>query len=268
MKFSIVTISYNQGAFLERAILSVLEQDGVEVEYIVVDPGSTDGSREIIDRYRGVIAQAIFEPDRGPADGLNKGFSRATGEIYGYLNSDDVFEPGALRRVADYFARHAEVDVVCGHCWVTDRRDNRLRRGWSEPFTRLSSAYGACVQIQPSTFFRRDAFRKTAGFNVENRRSWDGELLTDLFLGGARIAVIDACLSSYRLHEVSITNSGAMADQLAIFARKRFQKLMGRDWRPYDASIAIVLRCWKHLRNPRAFAERVTKGPIYLRGAK
>ncbi|MBY6243410.1 glycosyltransferase family 2 protein [Methylosinus sp. Sm6] len=268
MKFSIVTISYNQGAFLERAILSVLEQEGVEVEYIVVDPGSTDGSRDIIARHQNRISRVILEPDRGPADGLNKGFATATGEIYGYLNSDDVFEPGALRRVADHFERHAEVDVVCGHCWVTDGRDNRLRRGWSEPFTRLSSAYGAAIQIQPSTFFRRDVFLKTGGFNVANRRSWDGELMADLFLCGARIEVIDACLSSYRLHEVSITNSGAMSDQMALFARKRFEKLMGRDWRPYDVAIAILLRLWKHLRNPRGFVERLAKGPIYLRGEK
>ncbi len=120
MKFSIVTISFNQGRFLERTIRSVIAQKGVDLEYIVVDPGSTDDSREIIERYRRDITRVVFEKDRGPADGLNKGFACASGEIYGYLNADDVFEPGALRRVAAYFERLPDVDVVCGHCWVTD----------------------------------------------------------------------------------------------------------------------------------------------------
>src|SRR4029077_2212938 len=83
-RVSIVTISFNQAPFLERAIRSVLEQDHPDVEYIVVDPGSTDGSREIIEKYRSRIAKVILEPDRGPANGLNKGFAAATGEILGY----------------------------------------------------------------------------------------------------------------------------------------------------------------------------------------
>ena len=95
MKFSIVTISFNQARFLERAIVSVIEQKGVELEYIVVDPGSTDGSRDIIERHRDLIAHVVFEKDKGPADGLNKGFSHATGSIYGYLNADDVLEFGS-----------------------------------------------------------------------------------------------------------------------------------------------------------------------------
>jgi len=94
MKFSIVTISYNQAQFLEKAILSVLNQEGVGLEYIVVDPGSTDGSREIIERYRDRFGHVVFEKDHGPADGLNKGFQYATGDVYGYLNSDDVLLPG------------------------------------------------------------------------------------------------------------------------------------------------------------------------------
>jgi glycosyltransferase involved in cell wall biosynthesis len=265
---SVVTISYNQAPFLERAIRSVLEQQGVTIEYIVVDPGSTDASREIIEAYRDRFAHVIFESDRGPADGLNKGFAKATGRIYGYLNSDDMFEPGALRTIADYFTEHEDVDVVCGHCFVTDARDQRLRRAWSEPFTRVSSAYGASVQIQPSTFMRRDAFLKSGGFNIDNRRSWDGELLTDLFLSGARIDIIEAWLSAYRLHDVSITNTGAMADVLARSSRLRFERLMGREWRSYDPIIGQALRIRKHLRNPRALLERLLRGPIYLRGVK
>src|ERR1039458_1375445 len=94
-RVSIVTISFNQAEFIERTILSVLTQDYLDIEYIVVDPGSTDGSRDIIERYRSRISKIILRPDRGAADGLNNGFAEATGEIFGFLNSDDLLRPGA-----------------------------------------------------------------------------------------------------------------------------------------------------------------------------
>ena len=94
MKLSIVTISFNQADYLEEAMVSILEQDYDDIEYIIVDAGSTDGSRDIIERYRDRIAVVVLEPDEGPADGLNKGFARASGDIYGYLNADDAFLPG------------------------------------------------------------------------------------------------------------------------------------------------------------------------------
>src|SRR4051812_47863135 len=101
MRFSVVTISFNQCEFLERAMLSVLNQSDVEIEYIVVDPGSSDGSRELIGRYRDRLAHLVLEKDDGPADGLNRGFAHATGDVYCYLNSDDMFAPGAFKIVAD-----------------------------------------------------------------------------------------------------------------------------------------------------------------------
>ena len=94
MRISIVTLSYNQRTFLREAIDSVLQQDHPDLEYIVVDPGSTDGSREFIRSYGEQVAQVVFEPDQGAADGLNKGFSRATGEVFGFLNADDYLLPG------------------------------------------------------------------------------------------------------------------------------------------------------------------------------
>ena len=131
MKFSIVTISYNQARFLEQAIRSVIEQDYPDVEYIVVDPGSTDGSREIIERYRDRIDKIIFEPDNGPADGLNKGFARATGDIFGFLNSDDYLLPGALATVASEFATAPWKDVLSGHAVIVDADGREINRFYS-----------------------------------------------------------------------------------------------------------------------------------------
>lgn len=90
MKISVVTVSYNQAQFLERAIRSIVEQNQEDLEYIVIDPGSTDESRDIIERYRSNIAKIVYEPDSGPAEGLNKGFFHATGEVPGLINADDA----------------------------------------------------------------------------------------------------------------------------------------------------------------------------------
>ena len=160
MKFSIVTVSFNQGKFLERAIRSVLAQEAAEIEYIVVDPGSTDDSRTIIERYRDQFAKVIFEKDAGPADGLNRGFAHATGDIFCYLNSDDELEPRALARVAEFFSEQPQTDIVCGHAWIVDDNNSRLRRVWSDPYEIMGVAYGTAIQIQPSTFIRKEAFRR------------------------------------------------------------------------------------------------------------
>jgi glycosyltransferase involved in cell wall biosynthesis len=267
MKFSIVTISFNQAEFLERTIRSVIEQerDGFEVEYIIADPGSTDGSRDIIERYRDRIDTVILEKDKGPGDGLNKGFAHATGDIYYYLNSDDTLEPGALIEVARFMRANPDVDVAIGHAWLIDRHDNRLRRLWSEPFRRVTVAYGASTQIQPATFFRAEAFARSGGFNIENRISWDGELLADLYVSGARFASMDAFLGTYRIYDGTFTSGKITMKQHQEYRRRRFASMMGRPWRWYDPAVALVLRVYKHARDPRALAERILRGKVFQR---
>lgn len=268
MKFSVVTISFNQAEFLAETIQSVLSQreEGIEIEYIVVDPGSTDGSRAIIDSFGTAVDLRIYEPDAGPADGLNRGFSQASGDIFCYLNSDDTFEPGAISAVRDWFIRHPDIDVAFGHAWAVDRRGKRLRRVWSEPYHPLMVAYGAAVQIQPSTFIRRDAFKKIAGFNVSNRCAWDGELLVDLFKSGARFKILNRFLSNYRLHATSITNSGRMEAAAKEYSVRRFEALMGRGFLPSDRHRRLFYRMVKHVGAPRAVLERILRGPMYRRG--
>lgn len=266
MRFSVVTISFNQAEFLELAIQSVIGQREVEIEYIITDPGSTDGSRAVIEKYRGAFAHVLLEKDQGPSDGLNKGFARATGDILCYLNADDTFEPGALQRAEAALRDHPELDVICGHAFVTDPQGNRLRRVWSEPYTRVMAAYNAAVQIQPSTFIRRAAFLESGGFNVENRSCWDAELLLDMYLAGARIGVVDEFLSTYRLHSSSITNTGRTLSAMQEFSARRFERLMGRPRAGRDDLVERVLRTVKHLRRPVATWERVVRGPVFGRG--
>ena len=268
MKFSVVTISFNQAEFLERTILSVVRQKCDELEYIIVDPGSTDGSRDIIERYRSYFSKIIYDKDRGAADGLNRAFVFATGDIYCYLNSDDTLQPEAFVRVARFMQGHPEYDVICGHAWVTDRDDKRLRRVWSEPYRRIAVAYGAAVQIQPSTFIRRQAYIKSGGFNADNKSGWDGELLDELYLSGASIGIIDEFISTYRLHGGSITNSGRLLAQMKKGREVRFERLMQRPSLPYDKYVSLLFRLWKHMNSPLATWERIAHGPIFNRGVK
>lgn len=214
MKFSLVTISYNQAAFLEEAILSVLSQDDAEIEYIVVDAGSTDSSREIIEKYHDRIDQIIFEPDRGPADGLNKGFKCARGEIFGYLNADDVLLPNAVSRAGQAFRKTPDAAVVSGHGIVIDAEGRERRRIYSHRFDVRAYAYGACILVQPATFFRREPFLQVGGFNPENRINWDGELWVDLALQGAKFCRTHSYLAKFRLHGNSVTNSGNYRGEL------------------------------------------------------
>jgi glycosyltransferase involved in cell wall biosynthesis len=268
LKFSIVTISFNQSEFLERTIRSVVEQHDVVIEHIIVDPGSTDGSRDIIEKYRRHFARVILEEDEGPADGLNKGFSYATGDVYGYLNSDDTLEPGALAEVQSWFEKHPDIDVASGHAWITDRNDNRLRRTWSDRFERLPVAYGAAIQIQPSSFIKRAAYLRAGGFNIRNSSNWDSELFVNLFLSGSRFGTIERFLSCYRLHEVSITNSGILDGRVKEWSARRFELLMRRKSISIDRLVGLGFLAAKYTRRPLSLIERLRYGPIYRRGVK
>lgn len=262
MKFSIVTISFNQARFLERAIRSVLEQDYPDIEYIVVDPGSTDDSREIIGRYRNRITKIIFEPDNGPADGLNRGFAVATGEIYGFLNSDDILLPGTIQKAAKFFRQHTNLDVVSGNALILDAEGKTIRISHSDPFSLRAVAYGACVLMQPSTFFKKNSYRLIGGFNVNNRSTWDAELFVDMGLSGARFGIVNDVWSGYRVHSDSITCSKSMNDSVYIFRKMLFNKIMERDRQPFDNVLAIGYRIAKHIRNPAGLYQRVIFGPV------
>jgi glycosyltransferase involved in cell wall biosynthesis len=260
-RVSIVTISFNQAEFVERTIRSVLSQKTGHVEYIVLDPGSVDGSQEIITKYAENIDQIIFEPDRGPADALNKGFARAKGEIIGYVNSDDVLYPGAVTAVTEFFGSNPDVDIVSGHCHIIDEGDRQLRRMFSDEFNVRAVAYRSCYLAQPATFFRRSLFLQSGGFNVENRVAWDGELWVDFAMSGAKFAVIDAILAGYRLHSKSITSRGVDERQKA-YSSYIFRKIMQRPERNRDALFRTIYRANRLLKRPEALIETLRYGSI------
>ena len=265
MKISVVTISYNQAAYLRQCMDSVLSQNYPDIEYIVVDPGSTDGSREIIESYGDRVIN-IFEPDNGPADGLNKGFKRASGDIYFYLNSDDTINPGALMEAAETFRKNSLVDVLYGDCYIIDGAGCQLRKCYSDRFSLAAAAYRAAVVIQPSTFFRASAFLAVGGFNQDNRSNWDGELFIDFAIKGLRLLRVDYFFSNYRVHAQGITGSGRLAAIHREYGNRMFEKIKGRKVRKFDIFVALAFRLKKHLAHPQSMLERIKFGPIF--GAK
>jgi glycosyltransferase involved in cell wall biosynthesis len=159
-KISIVTPSYNQRAFIERTIRSVLNQNYPNLEYIIIDGGSTDGSVEIIKKYSDKLAYWVSEKDQGQAHAINKGFRQATGDIVGWLNSDDEYFDWALETVAKTFIANKDVDFFFGNRLTVDENGRILR---DDRHTRFSFSalvlYGMIVS-QPATFWKRELFEK------------------------------------------------------------------------------------------------------------
>ena len=264
-RVSIVTISFNQAQFLERTILSVLAQDYSDIEYIVVDPGSTDGSREIIERYRLRISKVILRPDRGAADGLNNGFAEATGQILGFLNSDDMLLPGALAAAASYLDRHQDVDVVSGHSNLISPDDRFLRHLYSDRMSLQRCIYGGVILLQPSTFFRREIFDRAGGFHAESRACWDGELFLEMARAGGKFAIADEFWSSYRIHAESMTGSKSNSIRIQKTLDAIFTRIMGRQPQRYDRLLAFGYRILRHILNPSDTWERVRRGSVFGR---
>ena len=258
MKLSIVTICFNQAAYLEQAIRSVVEQDYADIEYIVVDAGSTDGSRDIIERYRDRIATVVFEPDRGPADGLNKGFASAGGDILGYINADDAYLPGALSAVIEQFRVNPDADVICGHGTIVDGDGKPKRRFRSDPFDARRYVLGGVTVMQQSTFFRRAAYQAAGGFNIDNKTSWDGELLLDMSLAGSRFAVAEGYWSIFRMHPGSISGSQRMADESRRNWDRYFERYFGRAPEYGDWPLKLWARVMKRIYDPMGLWCRIS----------
>ncbi len=151
---TIVTPSYNQAGFIEATIRSVLSQQGVLIEYLIMDGGSTDGTVSILENYRGQL-EYESEKDRGQADAINKGFRRARGRVLAYLNSDDTYLPGAVGRALGFLDSHPEYALVYGEGYHVDAAGRILDRYYTEPFDfeRLAEI---CFICQPTVFFRRE----------------------------------------------------------------------------------------------------------------
>jgi hypothetical protein len=193
------------------------------VEYIVVDPGSTDGSVEFLSSKRDQIDKLILEPDTGPAAGLNRGFQGASGEWGYFLNSDDAVLPRVFEKIEQVKSSHPSVDVILTDAWMVDEHLLPMRRLTARRPTTKTLALGLVPMIQQGMFFRLEAFRRIGGFNVHNKTCWDGELLIDLLSMGAKVCVLNEATALFRIHHKGLSGGGGgMSHQQKYFSdRKR-----------------------------------------------
>lgn len=178
MRVSIVTVCFNSADTIEDTIRSVREQEYESIEHIIVDGGSTDGTREIVGRYNGRIKKFISEPDRGIYDAMNKGLRLATGDVVGFLNADDVYtSPTVIGDIAAA-VRESRDDGVYGDLVYVDRCDaNRVVRYWQAGAYRPRAFYRGWVPPHPTFFCRTALYRRLGGFNPEYRIAGDFELM-------------------------------------------------------------------------------------------
>jgi len=189
-RVSIVTPSFNQGRYLEATLASVIDQGYENLEYIVIDGGSTDVSPEVLDRHQSSFAYLQSRPDNGQTDALIQGFARATGEILGWLNSDDLYEPGAIAEVGAYFTANPSARFVFGDSSWIDEDGRLLSRKREMPFNRFVWLRTYDYIPQPSAFWRRDLYEQVGGLDPAFELAMDADLF-------ARFAELT------RLHHVS-----------------------------------------------------------------
>lgn len=224
-KVTLVTPSYNQAAFLERTLLSVLEQRDAEIEYLVIDGGSTDGSVEIIQKYADRLAYWVSEPDGGQAEAINKGFARATGKYLGWLNSDDVLYPGAVARAAGFLEAHPDVDLVYGD---VDQGESESEtsplRGKATDLETMLATFEVPIPQQGS-LWRRELVERVGGLDPR----WQVVLDREFFLraaGSCTLAYLPEILGFFRLHpdSKSVAWQTLWLDELPAMYREYFAR--------------------------------------------
>jgi glycosyltransferase involved in cell wall biosynthesis len=202
---SVITPSYNQAQFLEGTIQSVLSQDYPQLEYIVIDGASTDGATDIIRKYADRLAYWVSEPDHGQTEAINKGLRRARGEILAWLNSDDLYEPGAVRGAVEALLAQPRVDLVYADCHYVsaDGRLLQTMRAWDFVPRRLLT--GIPLVIQPASFFTRRALDQAGPLDESLHYVFDHDFYVRLVLAGLDFRKVEAVWARFRLHAASKT---------------------------------------------------------------
>jgi glycosyltransferase involved in cell wall biosynthesis len=227
LKISVITPSFNQVAFIEENIRSVLAQEYANIEHIVVDGGSTDGTVEILKRYHHL--RWVSEPDRGQTHALNKGFKMATGDVFGWVNSDDSYCPDILRGVAERFQNPATM-VVCGDGYEIDERGavtHPMSSGRVSPERLIQYWKWDYEFIQPAFFFRRTVFDEVGYLDESLYYAMDMEFFIRL---GMRYTFDHVRRPLANLRFYSTTKSGRNADKIIPDYIWEFQKVSMRYW--------------------------------------
>lgn len=215
-KITIITACYNAEAHIEETIQSVLNQTYNNIEYIIIDGGSTDGTLAIIEKYRNKIDYFVSEPDRGISDAFNKGIKVAEGEIIGIINSDDKLEQGSLQIVADAFEQ--DIDMYRGICYLWNDQTGIL-------FLEIPTLYWPAIPIKmrgahPATFIAKKAYQRLGDFDVDLKYSMDTDLFRRFSKANAKVKYIDKPLAYFRLGGVSQSNEVGRLKELCYILKK------------------------------------------------
>lgn len=223
-KISIVTPSYNQGQFLEETIRSILLQGYPNIEYLIIDGGSTDNSVEIIQKYEPYISYWVSEPDKGQSDAINKGFRLATGELIGWQNSDDYYCPNAFFYAAQEAKANQSVDIVYGSADYVDSDGIFNRKGCASEFNFLDMLPWTNMFNQ-SMFFRRKVFIENNFINESFQHCMDYEFFWRLALAGYKFQFEPRINANFRFHEGAkgVTQYDIFAREIVLLYKKIYE---------------------------------------------
>ena len=234
--FSIVTVCLNAAGTIEQALNSVFSQTYPPFEYIAVDGGSTDGTREIIERYRSRLTHVVLEPDEGIYDAFNKGVARATGDVVGILNADDLYAPWALEAVAEAYRKSPDTGVFYGKLAVVDEARGR----WTVyPVGDHRRLFSHMSIAHPATFVTRRMYERYGLFDPTFRVSGDWEFILRLFLAGERFCPVDRVLTAFRNSGIS----SAYTPRLLAENRRIYEATLPR-FAARRAILKMCLKCW------------------------
>lgn len=222
-KLSIVTTSFNQGHFIEQTIKSVVSQTYRPIEFIVVDNCSSDQTHSVLDKYSQQINILLIENDNGPANALNKGFARATGDYFSFINSDDVYDAGfaetAISRIDALGADLVYSDIRFIDENSTIIKPYKFPLAYALPVSPRKLLARACVLPQQGSLWTRRIHDAGVTFNEINMTCWDLEFYVDALCAGFVFQPIHECLASFRLHNQSITGESLFSPSGSINSR-------------------------------------------------
>jgi len=202
-KISIVMPSFNQVDFIERSILSVINQNYPNLQFIIIDGGSIDGTVEIIRKYEDYLDFWVSEPDKGQSDALNKGFAKAVGDVYGWLNSDDLYLPNAFSYVIKAFSHHPEKSVVFGDWLSIDVEDAVLDFNHAFDFSVNHFKYEGFHLNAQSMFWRSSVHQEFGGFHVDLYNTMDYQMILEFGIkfGQDKFLRTSKTLGAFRRYE-------------------------------------------------------------------
>lgn len=217
-RVSVIMPSYQQAEFIERSILSVLNQGYPNIELIVIDGGSKDGSIEIIKKYEDRIAHWVSEKDHGQSDALNKGFSLATGDIFGWLNSDDLYLPNSFDIAMSKFHDNPGKGIVHGDWLSIDSTDRVIARDYAFDFSLNHFKYEGFHLNSQAMFWRREVHRRFDKFDIHLHRTMDYQMIVAFGVneGNSAFLRVDDALACFRRHDEQKTTGEFGSDNIVL----------------------------------------------------